>query len=287
MRFYFLFLLFLTVSFSVTAQKNYLSGNWLTYSTPYHTDSPTGKIFVNTVGTARWDHSGPYFLNRLEQNNSGCTYDEESLNNYSSFTLSLVTECASSDTLNTFNLTAIGIGSPFYMFGYSTHVKSLKNNSDIDLNCFYNKKCYGNRFESYLRKESERTVKEDDIFVGSSSYDYIKIEEIRFTKTSTEVLLLFKKRSQDYGGTLHFPGADFAYFLRDLRGNRYDLISQFGWDGPDKGNYGSTQIPKDTEKHVILFFDPVDSPSSVNNLSLIEGQCENNCWNFYDIRLKD
>lgn len=287
MRLTFFLFLFLLFSQPANSQQNFYSGAWETFSSEFHTNNPNGRINVNSLGKAKWEHAEGFFLSSLRKTNTGCVSNEESINNYSSFTLSLTIECASSDTVHTFNLTSVGIGSPYLMFGYTNHVKSLKNNMNMDLSCFQSGKCIVNNFENFLRNKAVRTVIEDDLFVGSSSINYLSIEEVRFTENATEVLLVFESETGPISGTLHPPGADFAFFLRDLKGNQYNLLSQFGWNGSEKNSFGSMVIDVDTEHHMILFFEPAPNPASINNLSLIEGVCESNCWNFYDIRLKD
>jgi hypothetical protein len=86
---------------------------------------------------------------------------------------------------------------------------------------------------------------------------------------------------------LHSPGSEKAFFLRDEFGNRYNLISQYGWAGSEENGYGESILEAETENHILLFFEPVTGSRVVKNLSLIEGNCESGCWNFYDIRLKD
>jgi hypothetical protein len=276
-------------SFSeLNAQKNFFTGSWNTFSGDFHTgDNPTGRLVVNTLGEAKWVHSEGFFLSDLKKQHTGCTSSEKSLNNYSSLTLSLTIECASTDTINTFNLSGISIGNPFYIVGSNVHVKSLKNNSDVDVNCFYSANCRLNTFDSFLRRESSRVVIEEELFIGSATNQNMTIEEVRFTDETIEVLLFFDKMDSSYDGILNPPGSEKAFFIRDAQGNRYDLITQYGWRGPDKLAFGSFTIPSDTEQHILLFFEPASNPQSIRNISLLEGTCESGCWNFYDVRLKD
>jgi hypothetical protein len=157
----------------------------------------------------------------------------------------------------------------------------------METQCFLGGGCILNSYNSFLRRRSNRTVLEESLFTGSATNPNISIEEIRFTDEALEVLLLFNEIDQDYSGNLHSPGSDFALYIRDASGNRYDIISQFGWMGSDSNGYGNMVIPADTEQHLLLFFEPADNFDSITNLSLIEGSCETGCWNFYDVRLKD
>ena len=279
-----------TQSSNLQAQKNFFFGEWDTYSSEFHTGSNNtinGNISVNSLGEARWVHSEGLFLSRLKKQYSGCVPAEKSISNYSSFTLSLAIECADSDTVNTFNLTGFSVGNPFYVLATTTQIKSLKNNKNVDVQCFFGGGCAMSTFNSYLRRPSNRTIVEDFLFIGSATNPNITVEEIRFTDEALEVLLLFNSIDQDYNGNLHLPGSDFALYVRDSSGNRYDLISQFGWLGSDKFGFGNMVIPSDTEQHLLLFFEPATNSDSITNLSLIEGICETGCWNFYDVRLKD
>ncbi|MBO6622165.1 MAG: hypothetical protein JJ892_14200 [Balneola sp.] len=282
--------LILAQSPNLKAQNNFFSGEWVTYTNEFHTwgdKNFNGNININSLGEARWIHSERLFLSRLKTQYSGCVPAEKSISNYSSFTLSLAIECADSDTVYTFNLTGFSVGNPFYVLAATTHIKSLKNNSNVDVKCFLGGGCNMNSFNSYLRRPSNRTIMEDFLFIGSATNPDITIEEIRFTDEALEVLLLFNKIDQEYSGNLHSPGTDFALYVRDSSGNRYDLISQFGWMGSDKHGFGNMVIPADTEQHLLLFFEPATNSDSITNLSLIEGSCETGCWNFYDVRLKD
>lgn len=291
----FLFLLplclILTQSSELKAQKNFFSGEWQSYSTEFHTgvsaNNVNGEISINGLGEARWIHSEGLYLSRLKKKYRGCAPTEKSISNYSSFTLSLSVECAESDTVDTFNLTGFSVGNPFYLLGSTTRIKSLKSNSELDIHCYMGGGCILNSFNSFLRRRSNRTVVEDFLFTGSATNPNISIEEIRFTDEALEVLLLFNKIDQDYSGNLHAPGAEFALYVRDASGNKYDLKSQFGWVGSDKNGYGNMVIPANTEQHLLLFFEPASNFDSITNLSLIEGSCESGCWNFYDVRLKD
>lgn len=278
-------------SSDLKAQKNFFSGEWYTYSTEFHTgvstDNVNGNISINGLGEAKWIHSDGFYLSRLKTQYRGCAPTEKSISNYSSFTLSLAIECANSDTVDTFNLTGFSVGNPFYLLGSTTRIKALKSHSDLDIKCYMGGGCILNSFNSFLRRRSNRTVVEDFLFIGSATNPNISIEEIRFTDQALEVLLLFNEIDQQYSGNLHSPGSDFAMYVRDATGNRYDLISQFGWTGSDKYGYGNMVIPADTEQHLLLFFEPATNFDSITNLSLIEGSCESGCWNFYDVRLKD
>lgn len=281
-------LLLVGIFSDLNAQKNFFTGSWNTFSGDFHTgDSPTGRLLINSLGEAKWVHSEGFYLSDLKKRHTGCTSSEESLNNYSSFTLSLTTECASTDTVNTFNLSGIGIGNPYVIIGSNVHIKSLKNNYDLDVNCFYSGTCKLNTFDSFLRRASSRVVIEEELFIGSATNSNMTIEEVRFTDETIEVLLFFEEMTNSYDGTLNPSGSEKAFFIRDASGNRYDLITQYGWPGPDKLGFGSFTIPMDTEQHILLFFEPASSPQSIRNLSLLEGTCETGCWNFYDVRLKD
>lgn len=270
------------------AQKNFMTGDWSTFSTPYHAESPNGNIIVDSFGEARWVHSEGFALSELRKEYTGCNPEQKSLSSYSSFTLALTIECANTDTIRTYNLSTLSIGNPHYFLGFGDFLKSLKNNSNLDINCFQQGDCrYNESVNYYLRRKAKRTVLEDDIFVGSAMNNDIEFEEVRFTDQTLEVVLMFKKMPNNYTGTLHSPGSQNAFFIRDEFGNRYNLISQYGWSGSEKNGYGQYVLEAETETHVVLFFEPVNNYQNVNNLSLIEGVCESGCWNFYDIRLKD
>jgi hypothetical protein len=281
-----LFLIFLNNN--AEAQKNFMAGDWSAFSTPYHAENPSGNIIVDSFGEARWVHSEGFALSEIRKEYTGCNPEQKSLSNYSSFTLALTIECANTDTVQTYNLSTLSIGNPHYFLGFGDFLKSLKNNSNLDINCFQQGDCrYRESVNYYLRRKAKRTVLEDDIFVGSATNDDIEFEEVRFTDQTLEIVLMFKEMPNDYTGTLNPPGSDNAFFIRDEFGNRYNLISQQGWGGQEKKGYGSYVIEAETENHILLFFEPVNNYQNVNNLSLIEGVCESGCWNFYDVRLKD
>lgn len=131
-----------------------------------------------------------------------------------------------------------------------------------------------------------RVVESDEMRIGAEP-ETVGIEEIRFTSRTTEVLLRFYSAGQPYPGQLHAPGGELTMFLRDQEGNEYDLLDQEGWLGPEAGGFGSYTVPASTERLVILYFEPVNSPTAVNRLDLVEGECAEGCWHFYDIRLQD
>jgi hypothetical protein len=280
-----LFLIFLNNN--AKAQKNFMAGDWSSYSSEFHAENPTGNIVVNSFGEARWVHSEGFTLSTIRKQYADCAPGEKSLANYSSFTLALTIECANTDTVRTFNLTALSVGNPHMMLGFGNSTKSLKNNADLDLSCFGRGDCQYNNHNYYLRRKANRTVLEDDIFVGSATNNNIEFEEVRFTNETLEIVVMFKEMASDYTGTLHSPGSEKAFFLRDEFGNRYNLISQYGWAGSEENGYGESILEAETENHILLFFEPVTGSRVVKNLSLIEGNCESGCWNFYDIRLKD
>ena len=131
-----------------------------------------------------------------------------------------------------------------------------------------------------------RVVESDEMRIGAEP-ETLGIEEIRFTSRTTEVLLRFYSAGQPYSGRLHAPGGELAMFLRDGHGNEYELMDQEGWLGPEAAGFGSYTVPADTERLVILYFEPVFDPAGVNRLDLVEGDCAEGCWHFYDIRLQD
>lgn len=185
------------------------------------------------------------------------------------------------------NISILSVGNPFYHYGVISFIDNLYDSNKASFDCFIKGKCKLNTGEVTVRPKPSRVITEDQLFIGSATHETIKIEEIRFTEKAVEVLLLFTTSENSYSGTLHRPGSDFAFFLRDSKGNKYELLAQIGWEGNDDKNYGSFTIPANTEQHVILYFQPAGNPRTVSNFSLLEGECEANCWNFYDIRLKD
>lgn len=268
------------------AQKNALVGVWESYSEEFHYSEPTGRIIITPNGEARWEHSEGFYFSKIKARNSNCISTEKSIVHYTSFNLAWAYECANNDSVEVYSITGTAIGNPFLLYAQSTRSKTLKNNNLMDVNCF-NSGCNYDYFQSILKKKTNRIVLEENIFVGSTPNEFLKVEEVRFTDNSTEVLLFFDEMEESYGGTLHEPGADYAFFIRDNQGNRFNLLTQVGWPGEKKNGFGSFTIPAYTEQHILLIFEPIPAQNTVNNLNLIEGTCEGGCWNFYDIRLKD
>lgn len=276
----FVICLILCASNSVSAQSNPFDGTWIV-SSEFHYSDPIIEFAINSSANT-------LKINSIE--NQVVSNGKTSFNIGTTITsLGWNRTDTSLDTAMNFtrNLTMISIGNPFYHYGYITFIDNVYNNDNTSFDCFINGACGLSNGEYAIRPKPSRVIEESQLFVGSAAHEVIKIEEVRFTDKSIELLLLFTTGENPYSGTLHKPGADFAFFLRDSKGNRYELLSQMGWEGKDDDRFGSFSIPEESEQHVILHFQPASDPQSVSNLSLLEGECEANCWNFYDIRLKD
>lgn len=276
----FVFILAFCLPNLVDAQSNPFDGTWIV-SSGYHYNDPFIEFNINS-------RANTLQINSIE--NQVVSKGKTSFNIGTSITsFSWNRTETNLDTAMNYsrNMSLISIGNPFYLYGYITFIDNVYNNDIASFNCFINGGCRLSNGEYAIRPKPSRVISESELFVGSTAHETIKIDEIRFTEKAIELMLLFTTEENPYLGTLHKPGADFAFFVRDSNGNRYDLLDQMGWEGDDVKGFGSFSVPEESEYHVILYFQPASDPQSVSNLSLLEGECEANCWNFYDIRLKD
>ncbi len=273
-------------AFTVTglsAQSSHTTGSWDVTSGSYHYADPILKIRTSSATNS---------ISILEINGESASgtsvqgFVEPTLMNFV-----LKMEDASGDSVSSMSISAVSAGNPNYLFGYQTDLNVSINPSQASFNCFIREGCRFGQRSVWLRPSPLRVVEEEAITIGAQSQALIELEEVRFTRNAIEVLLFFNTGADEYNGTLHPPGQPNTFFLRDSQGNRYDLMSQQGWPGPDQGRFGNYIIPGGLEEnqkvHVILYFEPASDFRSVTNFSLIEGSCSSGCWSFYEVRLND
>ena len=173
-------------------------------------------------------------------------------------------------------LYAFYTGNPYIYKAY--HYRFVNNNTGED--CFEDEDCFKVYGEGYLRLISNKLSTGSSLSVGGSSDSNNKILEVRITNHTTEVLLSIATDN----GNLHPPGTDYAYFLTDRNGKKYEIISQYGWGGVGQDGYGNWQDSQVSQKEFLLIFPRVDNASDIAVFSLREGSCMDGCWNFYDVK---
>jgi len=170
------------------------------------------------------------------------------------------------------------IGNPFvYRTNYSNTINYLSEAS-----CFEKgNSCSTRSFVGYARPWPTLFRSKEYISTGGKSSEYIHIEEIRLTDTTTEITISINSK----GGTIHPPGSEKAYYLSLSDGTKIKLLGQFGWKGNQKGNYGSWTSTYNTKKKCVLFFEKISLTNLLDGINLKEGKCKDNCWNFYDVKI--
>ena len=124
-----------------------------------------------------------------------------------------------------------------------------------------------------------------NVEVGSGTTDNINIINIYNTDDYTVVVLNAKVESE-IGMTLHAPEDDNPFILSDVKGNRYALVKQENWDGPNEGGYGTIYLDVGKTKEFKLYFNKMDDLQKI--YSITEVNCEGDgCWSFYDIKVND
>lgn len=268
---------------SLSAQSSHTTGVWdVTYGS-YHYAYPLLKIRTNSTVN---DISILEINGEPVTGTSGQGFVEPTLMSFV-----VKKEDAAGDSVSSMSVSAVSAGNPNYLFGYQTDLHVSTNPSQTSFDCFISGGCRFVQRSVWLRPSPLRVIEEEAITIGAQSQPLIELEEVRFTRNAIEVLLFFNTGENIYQGTLHPPGQSNSFFIRDSKGNRYDLVGQQGWPGPDEGRFGSYAIPgglEETEKvHVILYFEPASDYRNITNFSLIEGDCSSGCWSFYEIRLND
>lgn len=94
----------------------------------------------------------------------------------------------------------------------------------------------------------------------------------------SELVIDFEVLNDRLQTVLHPPGSSDAFYLKDLKGNRYLLVDQFGFDG-----FGPASFEKGFRRKIVLVFEKV--PENLGVLDLIEGDCSVGCWSAYRIKL--
>ena len=124
-----------------------------------------------------------------------------------------------------------------------------------------------------------------NVEVGRSTTDHLAIINIYNTGSYT-VVVLNAKADTAVGLTLHAPEDDSPFILSDFKGNRFALIKQDGWDGPNSGGFGSLDLQANKSKEFKLYFDKIDDLEKI--YSMTEVNCEGDgCWDFYDIEVSE
>lgn len=262
------------------AQTDIVSGHWEVYTSDFHYSEPLADIHVNRQANS-------IRVSRIEGKSTSSWQSQTQRHNVSNSQFSYIWNVTDGDTIRNVSLNVVAAGYPYFLYGVYQKTITLSDPNAVSQLCFYMGGCVFASENVYLKPDTKRIVLEDQITVGASTQDRIQLEEVRFTDKATEVLIFFESRSTELSGYVRAPGHPSAFFMRDSQGNRFDLMSQFGWPGMDEGGFGNYVIPAENEQHVILYFEPVDDPESITNFSMIEGTCESGCWNFYDVRLKD
>ena len=134
------------------------------------------------------------------------------------------------------------------------------------------------------QSESDPVFHHGDFTVGTGSKAHFSVEAVMLSSEGTGVVVSFGSEDQRLRGTLHPPGTESAFHLRTESGGRYDLANQDGWGGADDGGYGGRTIPQGLRGTFTLAFEPL--PAGTRRFDLIEGTCEEGCWNVYDIQVR-
>ena len=206
------------------AQSNIFDGTWI-ISTDYHYNDPFMEFSIDAKSnTVRIN-------NILDHVPSKGTTSFNIGTSISSISWNRVDTSLDTAMNYTRNISILSVGNPFYHYGVISFIDNLYNSDKTSFDCFVNGKCKLTTGEVTARPKPSRVITEDQLFVGSAAHEIVKIEEIRFTEKAIEMLLLFTTGENAYSGTLHKPGSDFAFFLRDSKGNKYELLAQMGWEG--------------------------------------------------------
>ncbi len=124
-----------------------------------------------------------------------------------------------------------------------------------------------------------------NVEVGRSTTNYLTIINIYNTSSNT-VVVLNAKTDSTVGLTLHAPEDDSPFILSDFKGNRFALIKQDGWDGPNNDGFGLIDLQANKSKEFKLYFNKIDDLEKI--YSITEVNCDGDgCWNFYDIEISE
>ncbi|HCD52143.1 MAG TPA: hypothetical protein DEQ34_06840 [Balneolaceae bacterium] len=274
-------LLFITVHLS--AQTVNMDDEWILYSDIFDSESRLGMFSSD----AKSEKIEALSIEGIELSHWKI---EKQWSYFSDSGFNFSMNASVGDSIFTYSLIAITQGNPHYALGLFTGTKIFKQSSKNTNNCFIFGDCAIATSAGYLRLKPERMVSSDQIKVSASTAAdglEIKIEEVRFTEKSTELLLHFVNGSNLMQTYLREPGDPEAFFIRDRNGRKYKLIGQFGWQGFNINKFGNYNMDPDSDLYVILYFEPVPDTQSFNRFDLIEGECEDGCWNLYDVRLND
>lgn len=175
----------------------------------------------------------------------------------------------------------------FYVSPYVIYVKYTKSMNFGDM--YGAENCWEPSGECYMETEygyMTHTVYDHylNITYSASATNGFKPLEVRQTLKNTEVKVQLTSNQSKFACTLYAPGSEKAFMIRDLKGNTYRLLGQYGFMGSDSpGGFGKRTIGQETIEFTLVF---EKVPSTITTFSLIEGTCEENCWNVYDIKVK-
>ncbi|MFK5878433.1 MAG: hypothetical protein QM478_02935 [Flavobacteriaceae bacterium] len=124
-----------------------------------------------------------------------------------------------------------------------------------------------------------------NVEVGRTTTNHLTIINMYNTDSNT-VVVLNAKTDSTVGLTLYAPDDDNPFILSDFKGNRFALIKQDGWDGPNNDGFGSIDLQPNKSKEFKLYFNKIDDLENI--YSMTEVNCDGDgCWNFYDIEVSE
>lgn len=270
------------------AQEKFTEGIWMSAEDPVFFESP-GLFYHITADAIRQaslvDGEFYYTMDKNDfTGDDGVSYQEESStfmgNNAICYWINSCDGCGWTETqvMNLFY-----IGSPYVY--YFEHNRYVNNYDAEEINTTFEEdgSSFTNNTSGYLRLIPGLLKQSDEIIVGGKSTEVLQLLEVRVTDMTTEISMRLTAPSDEYGCSLHAPGSDNAYVLTDGQGRSYSLLGNFGWDSDGDQGFGSRTLDKYDVIEFVLFFEPM--PVETRKFTLREGNCEQNCWNFYDVRL--